>query len=744
MVEGLRKPWGEGRALRSGVLSLRGSVSSAGHGLAPRAFACPGRRKGRALRPGAFALRGSAAPSEVAHACSAGMLARRERRFYDPNFIRSGFFMFSFFRRGITAKIMLGVLGLSLFAIVITGFGTGGMGGLGELASGSLGADTVATVGGEKITTDRVRDEANRALDRMRQQQPTIDMAAFIRHGALNELVDQLIGLSAAVSFGEAHGLVATKRMVDKVIAGIPAFQGPTGQFDQNTFLGALNRNKMTEQQLRDQIRTQLIQRQLMLPAAGTPFVPLGIAGPYASLLLESRSGIVGAVPTKAINPGTPPGDAEVAAYFQHNIARYTIPERRVIRYAAFGTENVAARSQATDAEIAAAYARNPAYQSREVRTLSQVVLPDEKAARAFAQKVAAGTAFAQAAQQAGFSATDIAVGDKGKDEFARISSPQVATAAFAAAKGATIGPIRSGLGWHVVRIDDVKTNPGKPLAAVRAELAAGIARDKGAAALSDMASRIDTQVGGGAAFADVVKAEKLTVVETPPITANGQAPDAPAGWTAGPDLAPILQGAFQLEPSDAPAVQTVVPNQRFALVAVTRVVPAAAPPLAQIRDRVRIDLMAQRASDRGHAIAQSIVSKINAGVPPAQAFAQAGIALPPTQAITATRQEIARQGQQVAPPLAMLFSLPRGKARLLAAADARGWFIVYLDKIVPGDASTKPELPRAVRGQLAQILSDEYAQQFTGAIRGGMTEKRNDKALAKLRASMLGAGPAQ
>jgi peptidyl-prolyl cis-trans isomerase D len=647
--------------------------------------------------------------------------------------------MLSIFRRGITAKIMLGVLFLSLVAIVITGFGTGGMGGLGEL--GKLGQDTVAKVGGTSLTTDRVRQETSRQLDKMRQQDANLDMAAFLRRGALEQIVDQLIDVVASTVFGKDHGLAASRMMVDREIASIPAFQNLGGQFDNATMQRALQAQKMTEAELRDELETRLIQRQLVLPAAGSAHVPATLAFQYASLLLETRSGMVGAVPTGAMGPGTPPSDAEIAAFFRTNIGRYTIPERRVLRYAVFGKENVAAAAKATDAEIAAAYQQNAAqYSARETRTLSQVVLPDEAAARAFAQKLAGGTAFAAAAAQAGYGAADIKLGDKSKEDFAKISAQNVADAAFAAAKGANVGPIRSGLGWHIVHVDDVKAGTAKPLAAVRGELAARIEAEKAQNALTDFAGRIENEIAEGASFEQVAKKEGLTVQETAPVTAAGQAPDV-AGWTIPADVTPLLDAAFQMEPNEDPSVEAVVPNQRFALVYVSRVVPAAPPPLAQIRDRVTADLIAQRASERARAVAQSIVSKINAGVPAAQAFAEAQVKLPPLQNLSATRKDIARQGQQVAPTMAMLFSLPRGKARLMPAPDGRGWFVVYLQTITPGDASKEPGITQAVRGQFAQILGDEYAEQFMAAIRSTVKIRQNGEAVARLKHELAGGG---
>ncbi|HEX2763642.1 MAG TPA: SurA N-terminal domain-containing protein [Allosphingosinicella sp.] len=644
--------------------------------------------------------------------------------------------MLSFFRRGIMAKVMLAVLFLSLVAIVITGFGTGGAGGLGEL--GGLRAGSIASVGGERLTSDEVKQATQRQLDRLRQENPELDMTSFIRRGALQEVVDQLIDVAATVLFARQHGLGVSKAMVDREIAGIPGFQDVTGKFDAAAFRAALERERMTEADLRKDIEQTLLQRQLVLPAAGSAHVPGGLAFQYASLLLESRTAIVGSVPSAALGAGGEPNEAEIASFYQQSRPRYTIPERRVIRYAVFGTANVAAQSQASEAEIAAAYKQNPAYAARETRTLSQVVLQDQKAAQALAQKVAAGTPFAAAAAQAGYSAADIALGAQTREQFTAKSSAAVAAAAFGAANGGTIGPVRSPFGWHVVHVDNIAVSAAKPLAAVRGEIAAQIQQRKAQEAVNDLASRIENAIQDGASFDEIARSEKLAVVETAPVTQTGASPDTP-GWQPSADLRPLLEGAFALEPGQDPGVETIQENQRYALVAVSRAIPAAPPPLAQIRERVRADLLLKRASERARAVATAIVAKINAGTPPAQAFAQAQVKLPPVQTVTATRRDIAREGAQVTPAAAMMFNLPRGKARLVPQPQGQGWTIVYLDKVVRGDASKEPPLLQAVRGQFAQIIGDEYAQQFMTAIRSGLKVKRNDEALRKLRNELLG-----
>ena len=643
--------------------------------------------------------------------------------------------MFSFFRRGITAKIMLIFLGLALFAMVVTGFGTGG-GGLGDI--GGLGGSTVAKVDGEAITAKRVTDQAQEALERARQQRPELDMASFLSGGVLEQITDELITLAATVGFGRDQGLAASKRMVDAELARQPQLRNLAGEFDRAAFEALLRDQGKTERQLREEVADNLIQRQLLLPILDSAHVPKTIVDQYAALLLERRSGLIGIVPTQAMGPGREPTDQEVAAFYNENKTRYTVPEQRVLRYALFARDQVAARAKPTDAEIQAAYRQNPAYQARETRRLSQVILNDEAAARGFAQKVAGGASFAQAASQAGFAPADTALGEQSKEALTRLANAAVADAAFAAAEGATTAPIRSELGWHIVRVDDVVSVPARPLEAVRGEIAAQIEQEKAQNALGELVAEIEEAIADGQTIEEVARARGLELRETPPITARGRAPGNPQ-WAPAAELAPLLEPGFQLEPDDEPLVETIADNQAFAILGVGDVTPAAVPPLAQIAPRVKADLIARRASERARAVAAAIVAQINAGVAPAEAFGKAEVQLPPPEAVNAVRHQIANRGGQVPPPLAMMFSLPKGKARLVPAPNGQGWFVVALQEVVPGNPSENEAVATAVRGDFETMIGSEYAEQLALAARRQAKVKRNEDALKKLRSDLTG-----
>ena len=106
----------------------------------------------------------------------------------------------------------------------------------------------------------------------------------------------------------------------------------------------------------------------MLTPVAGNSRVPLGVATPYASMLLEARQGEVALVPASAFRAGLTPTDADLQRFYAENKARYTVPEQRVLRIAAIGPDQVAAVA-ATDQEIAAYYNANQAiYGGRDLR----------------------------------------------------------------------------------------------------------------------------------------------------------------------------------------------------------------------------------------------------------------------------------------------------------------------------------------------------------------------------------------
>lgn len=649
--------------------------------------------------------------------------------------------MIAFFRQTLASKLALGLLALIMLAFIITGVFTHEMPGS-SMGGGSNGA-TIATVGRQTITAPDMDQRIRTQYSQYAQQQPGLDMATFVGQGGFAAIVDQVIGATALEQLSEQLGLSASRRQIDGSIAAIPAFRGIDGKFDQKAYLATLAQQHLTDAQVRADLGGDLLRRMIYVPATGAMTLPEGLIRPYAGLMVEQRAGTIGFVPTALTGGGPAPTDAELQAFYKAHLAAYTMPERRALRYALIGRDQVAAGAVPTEADIRKAYDSAPEkYAARETRDLSQVVLDSQAKAQAFKAAVIAGKSFADAAKAAGFGAADIAIGVKNQAQFAQQTSQAVSAATFALPQGGVSDPVKSDFGWNVVKVNAVQHIAATPFETARPQIAADLAKQKQDQALAALVAKTQDALDAGHGFADVTKANGLTVVETPALSATGIAFDQPE-YKPTPDVQPLLVPAFKASADDAPTVQTVQQGERYALLAIAHVVPAAPIAFAQAKPRLTSDLLASRADDRAKAIATAIEAKIKAGTPIADAFKSAPVKLPDVHSTSGRRVDLAQMQGHVPPALAALFTAQVGATKLVAAGNGSGWYVVHVDKAVPADDKAVAPAIAASRGGLVQAANDEYLEQLANSAKLAVGTKRDEAAIAQLRARLLGAAPA-
>ncbi|MES2289393.1 MAG: SurA N-terminal domain-containing protein [Pseudomonadota bacterium] len=640
--------------------------------------------------------------------------------------------MLSIFRNFSKSPIGVGIFALILIAFVVTLYeGKSGLGGM------SLGGGSIVSVGGETIDEAELTRRVQNQLEGARQNDTALTMQKFVAAGGLERTIELTETGRALEVFAEQQGMVASKKLVDGAIASIPAFNGPTGKFDPTTFQQVLAQRKLSESMLRDDFAREALTKALAIPIAGAARVPAGLVQPYASLLLESREGRVAEVPSSAFMPTAAPSDAEVQGFYQRNLARYTVPERRVVRYATFDKSIVAEKAKATDAEIEALYkSQEKDYGAREKRTFTQLIVPTEAEANALLAKIKGGMSMADAGKSVKRDALTVPATDP--RGFEQLTGPEVAAAAFAAPKGEIAAIKRSGLGYHVVRVDSIQTIAATPLSSVRAKLAADIATQKEARAIADFVGEIEDAATGGATFDELAKKFALTTETTPALTNAGIAIDTPA-YKPSPAVSAVLTPVFQASAEDDPTVTALPQNVGYVFWKLDRTIAAAPKPLAELRAQVVADVQNDKGAAAAKAAADKIVSAVNSGTPLDVALKGAGVALPAPSPAKARRLQLAQSQTPVPPPLAMLFALPEKRARALAMPARGGWYVVIADKVIPGDARQAPGLIEATREQLAGVFGDEYVQQFASAVRSEVGIRTNASAVAKLKSTLQG-----
>lgn len=642
--------------------------------------------------------------------------------------------MLSFFRRVSKSKIGTWVMAAVLVAILggfaladLSNFGTGNIG-------FGMSSGTLAKVGDERVSGREVSDAMQRRLQEIRQQRPDADYRTII--GAFNTIIDALMDQRTLMAFADKYGFPLSKRLVDAEIAELPGTKGLNGKFDERAYQSFLQQQRLTDAEVRQILGGGLLQRLMLTPVVTNARVSVAMATPYASMLLEAREGEAAVVPLEPFKAGLKPTDAQLQQFYAANRARYMIPEQRVIRIGRIGPEQVA-NVTASDQEITAYYnAHQATYAPSDTRSLTQVVVPDQAAANAIARRAKSGTALAAAA---GANAAVTTLKDQTRADYAGVAGDKAATAVFAAAAGAVVGPIQSEFGWVVVKIDAVKAGGGKTLAQARAEIAAKLTSDKRKSAIEDLVAKVQDAIDSGSNFTEAVNAAKLPVTTTPLVMANGTS-RADVSYKMPPGLAPALKSGFELAPNDPPDVVSLPGDTGVAVVSPAEIVPSAPAPLASIGERVTADWLSDQASLRARAAATQIAARASGGASLADALKSAGLALPAPQRVAARRIQIVN-GQGVIPqPLKVLFTFGAGKAQMGAMPNG-GFFVVKVNKITPGNALLSPGLIGQVRNELGQAASQDYAQEFVADLKREMKAKRNNSAIEAFRARLLSSG---
>jgi peptidyl-prolyl cis-trans isomerase D len=643
--------------------------------------------------------------------------------------------MLQFFRNLFSSKIgvaivlgIVGIIGLSFALADVSGSSTFG---------GVAGGDRVASVGSKRIGTGELSRRITATMESARQQNPQLTMKKFLAEGGLDGVLTDLINRVTLRAWGEDNGFAPSDRLIDSELNQIAAFKGADGKFSKDLFVQLIGQRGMTEAQAREEVAQSISAKLMLTPADLAATMPRDAALRYAGILTETRTGGIGLLPSAAFVPATPPSDREVTEWYAGHRNDYLRPERRTIRYATFGDAALGTIAAPTDKEVADRYtADHDKYAASEKRKITQLVLPTEAAARAVLAELRGGKSLEAAAGAKGLSAATL--GSLTREQLTGQSSTAVAEVTFSAGSGTIAGPVKSGLGWHLMRVDAIEGKPARSLDQVRGEITKELTEVKRREALTNFSAEIEDEFDNGSALGDVARKLGLTLNVTQPLLANGIVYGKDSENAPG-ELAPVLPTAFAMEGEGQPQIAEIVPGKTFMVFDVGSMVEAAPAPLAEIKPQVIQDIQLSKGAVAAKAAAQKVEALLKKGTDMAVAMASLGATLPPVDRVSMTRLELQRYGQRVPPPLQVFFGMARGTTKLMGAPRNRGWYVLRLEGILPGKIDANdPRLAGLVK-ELSDASGKEYTDQLIAAMAADVGVERNDAAIRAVRTSLLG-----
>ncbi|MDP9962755.1 peptidyl-prolyl cis-trans isomerase D [Variovorax paradoxus] len=604
--------------------------------------------------------------------------------------------MFDFFRK--YNKIVM----IFLFLLIIPSFVLFGV----ERYQGSGGEVKVARVDGQSITRPEWDAQHRLETDRIRQQSPNVDPALLesdvMRYATLERMVrDRVLAAAAAKS-----NVTVSEERLSRIFAqdtGLAAFRTPDGKFDRESFQRVTGR---TPEQYEASMRAELATQQMLLGITGTAFTPPALAAATINAFYDRREIQVARFSPESFASKVTVSDADVEAYYKAHTAQFQAPEQASIEYLVLDLEAAKKNISVNEADLKTYYEQNTArFGTKEERRASHILITapasapaaDRAKAKARAEQLLAEVRKAPAtfADVARKNSQDPGSAEKGGDlDFVTRGAmvKPFEDALFALKKGDISDVVETEFGYHIIRLADIKPAVVPPFEQVRATIENEVRAQQ---ATQEFAKAAETFTDAVYQQPDSLKpaAEKLKLTIQTAGNVSRTPPPGATGVLANRNFLNALFAADSLDRKQNTEAIEVGSNQ-LAAGRVTQYTPAHPMPLAEVKDKIRAQLITERAAVMAKAEGEAKLAAWTAKADGATFGAP----------VTVSRREAQAQ------PIAVIDAALRADASKLPALvgvdlGTQGYAVVRVTKVVPRTPSA-PEQTQQENAQVGQSVA--------------------------------------
>ncbi|HTW29466.1 MAG TPA: SurA N-terminal domain-containing protein [Acetobacteraceae bacterium] len=599
------------------------------------------------------------------------------------------------------------------FGLLVLAFG---LWGIGDVIR-NIGHDSaLARVGSDRIEVPQFQEafqhQMTQATRTMGDQQPTPEMRRLIAQRTMQTLLTQ----AAIGQEVNRLGLVVPDPALRQAVFDIEAFHDKQGHFDRQVFDAVLRNNDMTEARFLDLMRTDLGQRQLLEAVRAGSIAPGELAHQVFDFEQEKRVAALVTLPFAAAPAPPAPGDKALHRYYDNNPDKFSAPEYRRIKAIVLSPATIAKDMTIPAADIQAYYDQNRAqYVTDPTRSLEVIVAPDQATAEKLAaqwQKGADWATMQQAAKAANASATELADATA-----ADIPSPELAKAAFAAQPGTVPAPIKTELGWQVVKVTQAKAGVARSLASVQDAIRATLAQQRAGDQLYDRANKVEDVLASGSGLEKIPDNLGLAAVEGT-LDAKGITPEGNQAPIPGPPelRTQLIAAAFDAKPDEPPHLNDVTNGSGetvgYYAVVVEKITPSARIPYDKVADQVREDWLAQQRRHEQETVAAKLMTAVNGGKSLVDAAEVDGLHVDTTPPIGRDNPPPDVPTQLVQP----LFVLAKGKATMVETPD--GFVVAQLTQVEEPSPTKDPLGYDRIRHALSAAIANDVEVSFAAALR--------------------------
>ena len=543
-------------------------------------------------------------------------------------------------------------------------------------------SDTLARIEGQKITGSEFRRAYQAQLQAYRSAYGGQMSEQLLKQlGVENQILQQMVDERAALAEADRLGIKVSDEEVRQRILATPAFQENGAFIGETRYqqLLRMQRPPMTAGEFEDNVRRSLAVDKLR--SSVTDWLSIAdkdLEGEYRRRNDKVKLAVVG-ITADTFRPQVTATDAEVSTYFDAHKDDFKIPEKRKIKYLLVDLDQLRSKITIPAADVQQAYNTNiEQYSTPEQVRASHILLKtegkDDAAVKAKAEdllkKAKGGADFAELAKANSEDESNAKNGGD-LDFFGRGRMvPEFDQVAFQLQPGQISDVVKTQYGYHIIKVTDKKAASTRPIDEVRQQLSDQLSYERAQTQAQQIATELEKEIKKPADLDRVGKARGLNVLESgffareEPIMGLGPAPEAAArAFDMKPD-----EVAGPLRASRGILFQTMTAKQDPYV-----------PKVDEVKDRVRDEVIKQKARDVSKQKAAEIAAKLK-GAPDFEKAAKAAGVEAKTTDLIAAGAPIPDLG--VAPAVEEIaFKLPVGAVSDPIATDNGSAVIKVLEK---------------------------------------------------------------
>ncbi len=396
----------------------------------------------------------------------------------------------------------------------------------------------------------------------------------------------------------------------------------------------------------------------------------------------------------------------ELEQYYQDFIGQFEEPEKRDLQFVNLSVDALAAKMTPSEEDIKAYYQENISnYVIPEKRMVLQMMFEEQDAADKAMAALNAGGDFYKVAKEA-------AEQDKAATELGEMSKDMLladmSEAVFAAPQGEVVGPIKSELGWHILKITKITPKKETTLAAAKSKIIEALKKEHAFDEAYKTIAEIEDKIGGGATLQEISEAYKTPIYKVSGLKEDGSTQRAPVQFKKLVSSPDFIDAAFSYNTGEIS--QALEDETGFTIVEVMAIEDAHPKELSEVKAQIET----MWAANEKNAIAQEIINDVTHDVENGDSLDSVakrfGLSVKTTKPLKRSESFAGLSQQQ----MAELFQENIGSLKLVDHND--GQLLIVPTKVIKGSTNLSKEETEVLRSKAKADMSQTVVEELLNA----------------------------